>query len=152
MTTVAILVWRDDLVETFGDSWTQENANTFVAYKLKPYMNLHLFSYHDFDMHLSPIDGKTTPVYLQKEFDNLCKKQFSKINGVKAKLQGINSLEELCECEAGVELLEMLAGKLTEKSVFYNTLTRSSYIDSATINLIHQTPAKYILIKINLHR
>lgn len=152
MTTVAVLVLRNDLIEAFGDSWTQENAKDFAAYKIKPYLNLHAFSFYDFDAYYSPVDGRTTPEHLLKEVDDLVNSQISKINRIKSKLPDINSIEALCECKAGIKLLEILAGKLTDESVFYNTATMSSYLDSTTVNLIHQTPDKFVLIKINLHK
>ena len=152
MTTVAVLVLRNDLIETFGNLWTQENAKDFVAYKIKPYLNLSAFSFYDFDTYFSSIDGRKTPALIQKEVDELVAIQISKINRIKSKLSDINSIEALCECETGIKLLGILAGKLTEESVFYNTTTMSSYLDSTTINLIQQTPAKFVLIKVNLHK
>lgn len=152
MTTVAILISTDDLACVFGDSWTYSDLNDYVAYKVKPYLNLHVFSYYEFEKLSLPIDGRTDPTNLRREIDDLEQQQLFQIESQKAKLLGISSLEELCECSIGMELLETLAGKLTEKSIFYNTVTGKSYIDSTTIELINISPEKYVLTKINLHK
>lgn len=152
MTTVAILVSIDELTCIFGSSWTQKNLNDYVAYKIKPYMNLHLFSYYEFEQGYSPLDGRFSPSCLQQEVQALLQQQTSQIKMQKASLSGIRTLEELSECRPGMELLEMLAGKLTEKSIFYNTVTGSSYIDKSTIYLINISPEKFILTRINLHK
>ena len=49
MTTVAVLVSIDNLTYMFGDHWTHLNLNEYVVYKIKPFLNLHIFSYYDFE-------------------------------------------------------------------------------------------------------
>lgn len=152
MTTVAILVSINDLTCAFGDSWTNSNLNDYVAYKVKPYLNLHVFSYYDFEKLSLPIDGRNAPIWLQQKINYLAQEQLSQIKLHEAELLAVSTLEELCESREGVELLEILAGKFTENSIFYNTVTQSSYIDSTTIGLINTSPEKYILSQINLHK
>lgn len=152
MTTVAILVSKDDLTCAFGDSWTNSDLNDYVVHKVKPYLNLHVFSYYEFEGLPLPIDGRVTPICLQYKINGLAQKQSSLIKLQKAEFLDFNTLEELCESKEGIELLGMLAGNLTEKSIFYNTITRSSYIDSTTIELINISPEKYVLTQINLHK
>lgn len=152
MTTVAVLVSVDDLTCAFGDFWTRSNLNEYIAFKMKPYLNLHVFSYYDFEKLLLPIDGRNDPVCLWRKINTLTEQQLSQIKLQKAELSDFSSLEELCECRAGMDLLELLAGKFNEKSIFYNTVTGSSYIDSTTIELIKISPEKYVLTEINLHK
>lgn len=90
--------------------------------------------------------------FLKVKINSLTQQQISQIKLQKAELSDLCSLEELCECRAGVDLLELLAGKFNKKSIFYNTVTGSSYIDSATIELIKTSPEKYVLTEINLHK
>lgn len=149
---VSILVSANDLTIALGKSWTTIDLNDYIAYKLKPYLNLRFFSYYDFNVFLSPIDGRFMPTYLRQEIDSLFKQQTSTINIMKAELMGINSLEELRKCTPGIELLELFAGKFTRKSIFYNLVNGSSYIDLSIVKSIHNTPEKYILTKINLYQ
>lgn len=113
---VSTLVSANDLTIALGKSWTTIDLNDYIAYKLKPYLNLRIFSYYDFNVFLSPIDGRFMPTYLRQEIDSLFKQQTSTINIMKAELMGINSLEELRKCTPGIELLELFAGKFTRKS------------------------------------
>lgn len=152
MTTVTVLVSKDDLTDMFGDFWTYSNLNDYVAYKVKPYLNLHVFSYYEFEGLPLPIDGKAAPTCLQRELNRLYQKQLSQIKLQKTDLLDIRTLGELCENSEGIKLLKMLAGNLTEKSIFYNAITQSAYIDSATIELINISPDKYVLTQINLHK
>lgn len=152
MTTVAVLVLINDLTCAFGDFWTRSNLNEYIAHNMEPYLNIHLFSYYDFEKHLLLIDGRNNSIYLRQKINSLTQHQLLQIKRLKTKLPDYCSLEELCGCKAGVELLELLAGKFNEKSFFYNTVTRSSYIDSTTIELITISPEKYVLAEINLHR
>lgn len=152
MTTVAVLVSIDNLTYMFGDHWTHLNLNEYVVYKIKPFLNLHIFSYYDFEKIFLAIDGRTTPKHLQEKITTLRKEQLLQIKLKKANLPKFHSLEELCENKNGTDLLGLLAGKFNEMSIFYNTITGSSYIDLNTIKLIKDSPQKYILTGINLHK
>ena len=152
MTTVAVLVSIDDLAYTFGKYWTRVSLNEYVIYKVKPYLNLHIFSYYDFENILSVIDGRTSPEHLRQKIHCLRRRQLSQIEMKKADLPKFDSLEELCECKVGMDFLELLAGKFNEISIFYNTITRSSYLDLNTMGSISISPQKYILTEINLHK
>lgn len=152
MTKVTILVSKDDLVRAFGDFWTHSNLNDYVAYKVKPYLALHVFSYYEFEKTLSPIDGGSAPICLQQKINKLAEKQLSQIKLYETELGSLSTLGELCESKKGIELLGILAGKLTEKSIFYNAITGSSYIDSTIMGLIHTSPEKYVLTQIHLHK
>lgn len=151
MMIVSILISTNDLTIALGDFWTSIDLNDYIVYKLKPYLNLRVFNYYNFDNFLLPIDGRFMPAYLRQEIDSLFKQQMSTIKIMKTELMSINSLEELRKCKSGIELLELLAGKFTKKSIFYNLADGSSYIDSSTVKSIHNTPEKYILTKINLY-
>lgn len=152
MITVAVLVSIDNLTYMFGDHWTHLNLNEYVAYKIKPFLNLHIFSYYDFENIFSAIDGRIAPKHLQKKITKLRQEQLLQIKIKKANLPKFYSLEELCENKIGVDFLGLLAGKFNEMSIFFNTITGSSYIDLNTIKLIKDLPQKYILTGINLHK
>lgn len=152
MVTVSVLASINDLTITLGNFWSPLNLYDYIAYKLKPYLNLRVFNYYDFDKFLLPIDGRSMPAYLKQEIYNLFKQQMSTIEIMKAELKFINSLEELRKSKTGVELLELFAGKFTKKSSFYNLANGSAYIDLSTIKSIHTAPEKYILTKINLYQ
>ena len=152
MTTVAVLASIDNLTYMFGDHWTHLNLNEYVVYKIKPFLNLHIFSYYDFEKIFLAIDGRTTPKHLQVKINTLRQEQLLQIILKKANLPKFHSLEELCENKNGTDLLGLLAGKFNEMSIFYNTITGSSYIDLNTIKLIKDSPQKYILTGINLHK
>lgn len=149
---VSILVSTNELTTALGNFWKPIDLNDYIVYKLKPYLNLRVFNYYDFDEFLLPIDGRSMPVYLGQEIDSLFKQQMSKIEVMKAELAGINSLEELRKSNTGIELLELFAGKFTKKSIYYSFVDETSYIDLHTVKSIHNAPEKYILAKIDLYK
>ena len=92
--TVSVLASINDLTITLGNFWSPLNLYDYIAYKLKPYLNLRVFNYYDFDKFLLPIDGRSMPACLKQEIYNLFKQQMSTIEIMKAELKFINSLEE----------------------------------------------------------
>lgn len=151
MTTISILVPAENIIRTFGHSWTSTQLNEYIAYQLKPYLHLHIFTYFDFEHINSLIDGRAEAKILQDKINILSEKQTKRIKLLQGALPSSYTWETLGEDCAGKELLELLAGNLTIKSQFYDIITRSSYISKKIIDNINCMPQKYILTEINLH-
>lgn len=151
MVTIATLVSVEDIVRAFGNHWATKHLNEYVAYQMKPYFHLHIFAYFDFEHIDSPVDGRANAKLLQDKMDILTQRQVKRIELLKTALPGDSAWEALNESCIGKELLDLLAGKLTIKSQFYDTITRSSYISSKIIDEIKRVPQNYILTEINLH-
>lgn len=58
---VSILVSANDLTIALGKSWTTIDLNDYIAYKLKPYLNLRIFSYYDFNVFFHRLTGGLCP-------------------------------------------------------------------------------------------
>lgn len=151
MVTIATLVSVEDIIRAFGNHWATKHLYEYVAYQMKPYFHLHIFAYFDFEHIDFPVDGRANAKLLQDKIDILIQKQVKRIELLKSALPGDSTWETLNESCVGKELLELLAGKFTIKSQFYDTITKSSYISSKIIDKIKCMPQNYILTGINLH-
>lgn len=151
MTTVNVLLSISELTDLFGINFNSVEVQRYTAHKLNPYFHLHRFSYYDFIGTASPIDGRTNKQLIKEKIK--CLKHRKRIEIIKL------IKHFLCCClscskdeDYSLHLIfDLLSGKLTDKSYFYNVSSDSSYIDRKTAKQVYLYPEQFLLLEINLH-
>ncbi|MBQ3252650.1 MAG: hypothetical protein IJB02_05370 [Oscillospiraceae bacterium] len=151
MITVATLVSAFDLETNFSQKISVENIHEYLSFMYRPYMQLGVFSFCEFRGTKSPIIGQTNWKELTESCQTLYNLQVNRIHILEQACSPLLSVLDLCNTQAGKELLDILSGQLSTNSIYYNTISNSSRIDETTLSQIAENPQKYILAEINLH-
>lgn len=151
MITVTTLLSAPDLEANIPKTISEENIQDYLAFIYRPYMQLGVFSFCEFRGTKSPIIGKTSCKELTEGFQTLYNQQTTRIHKLEQDCLPISSVFDLCRTQTGRELLDILAGRLNTNSIFYNTISHTTFIDEKILNQVAEKPQKYILAEINLH-
>lgn len=151
MITVTTLVSASELEVNFSRDVSVKNIHDYLTFIYRPYMQLGVFSFCEFRGTRLPIIGKTNCKELMEAIQVLYNLQINKIRKLEQACSPLSSVLDLCNTQEGKELLDILTGRLTAHSTYYNTIYNSSLIDKKTINQVTERPQKYVLAEINLH-
>lgn len=151
MITVATLISVSDLETNFSINYSVENIHDYLTFMYRPYVQLGVFSFCEFCGTKLPIIGKTNCKELTEVFQILYKLQINRIRELAQAYLPLSSVLDLCNTQAGKELLDILAGRLTVNSTYYNAISNTTLIDEETLKHVTENPQKYILAEINLH-
>ena len=151
MITVATLISAFDLETNFSKNFSVENIREYLSFMYRPYMQLGVFSFCEFYDTKSPIMGQTNWKELTESCQTLYNLQANRIHILEQACSPLLSVLDLCNTQAGRELLGILSGQLSTNSIYYNTISSTSRIDEKTLSQIAENPQKYILAEINLH-
>lgn len=151
MITVTTLVSASELEVNFSRNVSVKNIHDYLTFIYRPYMQLGVFSFCEFRGTRLPIIGKTNCTELTEAFQALYHLQINRIRKLEQACSPLSSVLDLCNTQEGKELLDILAGRLTVHSTYYNTICNTSLVDEKTINQVIERPQKYVLAEINLH-